>query len=85
MILGFIAELGVPCCIRAGGNGTAGTAMAEPVFEGEKWRRLDSNITCVIECPLRALRRSLGHLFKSSSIQSSDERIEASQFSMAIT
>ena len=42
---------------RAGGNGTAGTAMAVPVFEGEKWRRLDSN---VIECPLRALRRSLG-------------------------
>ena len=28
---------------RAGGNGTAGTAMAVPVFEGEKWRRLDSN------------------------------------------
>ena len=47
---------------RAGGNGTAGTAMAVPVFEGEKWRRLDSNLTCVIECPLRALRRSLGRL-----------------------
>ena len=29
---------------RAGGNGTAGTAMAVPVFEGEKWRRLDSNL-----------------------------------------
>ena len=29
--------------IRAGGNGTAGTAMAVPGFEGEKWRRLDSN------------------------------------------
>ena len=29
---------------RAGGNGTAGTAMAIPVFEGEKWRRLDSNL-----------------------------------------
>ena len=50
---------------RAGGNGTAGTAgtaMAVPVLEGEKWRRLDSNLACVIECPLRALRRSLGRL-----------------------
>ena len=36
------------CNYRAGGNGTAGTAMAVPVFEGEKWRRLDSNLTCVI-------------------------------------
>ena len=30
---------------RAGGNGTgrtAGTAMAVPVVEGERWRRLDS-------------------------------------------
>ena len=34
---------------RAGGNGTAGMAMAVPVFGGEKWRRLDSNLTCVIE------------------------------------
>ena len=47
---------------RAGGNGTACMAMAVPVFEGEKWRRLDSNLACVIECPLRALRRSLGRL-----------------------
>ena len=47
---------------RAGGNGTAGTAMAVLVFEGEKWRRLDSNLACVMECPLRALRRSLGRL-----------------------
>ena len=53
---------------RAGGNGTAGTAMAVPVFEGEKWRRLDSNLTCVIECPLRVLRRSLGRL-RSLSLQ----------------
>ena len=29
---------------RADGNGTAGTAMAVPVFEGEKWRRLGSNL-----------------------------------------
>ena len=29
---------------RAGGNGAAGTAMAVPVFEEEKWRRLDSNL-----------------------------------------
>ena len=42
--------------------GTAGTAIAVPVFEEEKWRRFDSNLTCVIECPLRALRRSLGRL-----------------------
>ena len=34
-------------CIRAGGNGTAGTAMAVPVFEGKKWRRLDSNLACM--------------------------------------
>ena len=29
---------------RTGGNGTAGMAMAVPVFEEEKWRRLDSNL-----------------------------------------
>ena len=57
----------VPLCskmailARAGGNGTAGTAMAVPVFEGEKWRRLDSNLTCDVH-PLRALHRSLGRL-----------------------
>ena len=45
---------------------------------------------CIIEWPLRAVCCSLGHLrglrifFKSSSIHSIDERIEASQFSMAI-
>ena len=33
----------------AGSNGTAGTAMAIPVFEEEKWRRLDSN-TCMDDC-----------------------------------
>ena len=31
---------------RAGGNGMAGTGMAVPVFEEEKWHRLDSNL-CV--------------------------------------
>ena len=31
---------------RAGGNGTAGTAIAILVFEGEKWRHLDFNL-CV--------------------------------------
>ena len=30
--------------IRAGGNGTACMAIAVPVFEEEKWRRLDSNL-----------------------------------------
>ena len=28
----------------AGGKGIAGTAMAVPVFEEEKWHRLDSNL-----------------------------------------
>ena len=55
-------ETQIRCNHRASGNGTAGMAMAVPVFEGEKWRRLDSNLACVIECPLRALRRSLGRL-----------------------
>ena len=31
-------------------------------FEEVKWRRLDSNLTCVIEYPLQALRRSLERL-----------------------
>ena len=29
---------------RAGGKGTAGTAMAVPVLREKKWRRLDSNL-----------------------------------------
>ena len=61
---------------RAGGKGTAGTAMAVPVFEGGKMASL--GFSCVIEWPLRAVRRSLGDLrtfFKLSSMQSSDERI----------
>ena len=77
-LLNVIAHL-----IRASGNGMAGTAMAVPVFEGEKWHRLDSNLTCIIECPLRVLRHSLGrlrNLHKSSSIQSSDERIRPLKF-----
>ena len=48
---------------------TGPAAMVQPVrprpyrfFKGEKRRRLDSNLTCVIECPLQALRRSLGRL-----------------------
>ena len=52
----------IPSLCRAGGNGTAGMAMAVPVFEGEKWRRLDSNLACIIGCTLRAFRRSLGRL-----------------------
>ena len=43
----FVATLGMDnfdCHSRAGGNGMAGTAVAVPVFEGEKWRRLDSNL-----------------------------------------
>ena len=30
--------------IRAGGKGTAGTAMAVPDLREKKWRRLDSNL-----------------------------------------
>ena len=37
----------------------------------EKWRRLDSNLACVIEWPLRAVRRSLGDLRTFSSFQAS--------------
>ena len=55
-------NIGIVSRSRAGGNGMAGTAMAVPVFEGEKWRCLDSNLTCIIECPLRVLCRSLGRL-----------------------
>ena len=29
---------------RASGKGTAGTAMAVPVFDEERWRRLVSNL-----------------------------------------
>ena len=29
---------------RVGGNGTTDMTMTIPVFEGEKWRRLDSNL-----------------------------------------
>ena len=32
------------CSNRAGGKGTAGTAMAVPVLREKKWRRLDSNL-----------------------------------------
>ena len=37
------------CGSRAGGNGTAGTTMAVPAFEGENWRRLDSNLHVLSE------------------------------------
>ena len=67
----------------------ASAAMAVLVFEGEKMASV--GFICVREWPLRAVRRSLGHLrgllrtfFKPSSIQSSDERIEVSQFSVYI-
>ena len=44
------------------GNGTAGTAMALPVFEGGKWRSLSSNLCIRYRMPLRAVHCSLGHL-----------------------
>ena len=64
---------------------------AVPVFEGEKWRRLDSNLRmrCRMASPsgspkLGKSKRTSSEFFKYSSIQSIDERIEVSQFSMAI-
>ena len=47
---------------RAGGNGTAGTAMAVPDLRQKKWRPLDSNLRVrysLIEWPLQAIHRSL--------------------------
>ena len=40
----------------------AGTAMAVPVFEGEKWRRLGSKLRVHYRMPLRVVHCSLGHL-----------------------
>ena len=58
-------------------------------FEGEKWRHLDSNLRVRYRMgspsgslQLGTSKRSSSDFFKSSSIQSIDERIEASQFSM---
>ena len=63
--------------------------MAVPVFEGEKWRRLDSNLRARygMASPSGSLylgtsKRSSSDFLKSSSIQSTDERIEATQFFM---
>ena len=51
------------CHLRAGGNGTAGTAMAIPDFEGEKngvaWIL---TYACAIGWPFRAVRHRLGRL-----------------------
>ena len=43
------------CHCRASGNGMAGMDMAVSVFEGEKSRRLDFNLSCVIEYPFQVL------------------------------
>ena len=40
----YNAEYDISSTCRTGSNGMAGMAMAVPVFEGEKWRRLDSNL-----------------------------------------
>ena len=66
-----------------------GWYMAVPVFEEEKMASLGFlTYAYAIEWPLRAVCRSLGHLrgllHTFSSIQSSDVRIEASQFSVYI-
>ena len=47
----ILRKLSSTLSYRAGGNGTAGMAMAVPVFEGEKWRRLDSNLRYIISSP----------------------------------
>ena len=64
--------------------------MAVPDFEGKKWRHLDSNLRVCYRMAspsgspyLGTSKRSSLDFFKSSSIQSIDERIEASQFSMS--
>ena len=44
---------------RAGGNGMASTAMAAPVFEGEKMASLGSNLRIRYEWSLQAVRHSL--------------------------
>ena len=63
--------------------------MVQPVLEGEKWHRLDSNLRVCYRMAapssspeLEASKRFL-HFFKSSSIQCIKQRIEVSQFSMA--
>ena len=43
-IKGFVPSTQQQLLHRASGNGTAGMAMAVLVFEGEKWRHLDSNL-----------------------------------------
>ena len=47
--------------IKAGGNGTAGTAMAVPVFGGEKWRRLDSNLRVRYRMASSGIAKLRGH------------------------
>ena len=54
-----------------------------PVFEGEKWRRLDALWNVLFE--RFAVAWGVEEVFKISSIQSSDEGIEPPQFSTAIT
>ena len=65
--------------------------MAILVFEGKKWRHLDSNLRVHYRMAspsgllyLGMSKRSSLDFFKSSSIQSINERIEASQLPMAI-
>ena len=61
--------------VRAGGNGIAGKAMAVPVFEGEKWRHLDSNLSICYRMAstsglpnLGTSKRFSSDFFKSTSI-----------------
>ena len=64
--------------VRAGGNGMASKAMVIPVFEGEKWRHLDSNnlricyrMASTSGSPyLGTSKRFSSDFFKSTSIQS---------------
>ena len=59
------------CNFRAGGNGTAGTTMAIPVFEGENGVAWILTYACDTKWPLQAVCCSLGYLRTFSSLQAS--------------
>ena len=56
---------------QAGGKGTANTAMAVPVFEGEKWRCLHSNLCVRYRVASPSSSPSLRDLHTFSSFQAS--------------
>ena len=73
--------------VSAGSNGTAGTAMAIPVFEKKKWCRLDSKSRVHYGIASYSSLSQQGLLWTFSSLQASKVVIRGlrlSQFSMAI-